>query len=244
MPSPAPSSSSPVLLVPGAFTGAWMWAGVIDRLTAAGVQATVVELPTIGEGSGDEDFSSDVEALRAALGDLVAPAVVCAHSYGGAVLTAAAAGPHPSVRELVYLAGAAPASGDSMASTTAEAGAAAGAAPDGPGPAPRADGLMEFPAAVARQALFNDCDDELARAALDQLEPQSFAGLDTVIPVAAWTQLPSVYVRATDDLVPRALGHGFLEQCVAVIDVPTGHCPHWSRPELIADLLAGRAATA
>jgi pimeloyl-ACP methyl ester carboxylesterase len=105
-----------------------------------------------------------------------------------------------------------------------------------------ADGLMVFPAEIARQALFNDCSDERAQDGLQRLQPQSFIGIDQTIEVAAWTQLPSIYVRGTQDLVPRALAAGFLEQCEAVIDLPTGHCPQWSRPELVAELLHARIA--
>jgi pimeloyl-ACP methyl ester carboxylesterase len=120
---------------------------------------------------------------------------------------------------------------------SAAAAEAAGQNADGPGPAPREDGLMVFPPEVARQALFNDCSDERAQEGLALLQPQSLAGTDQPIDVAAWRELPSVYVRGEQDLVPRALAPGFLEQCTQVIDLPTGHCPQWSRPELVAELL-------
>lgn len=74
-----------------------------------------------------------------------------------------------------------------------------------------------------------------------RLQPQSLAGTDQPIEVAAWTELPSIHVRGEQDLIPRALATGFLEQCTQVIDLPTGHCPQWSRPELVADLLHAQA---
>ena len=228
-----------VMLVPGAFAGGWMWGDVLERLRLVDIEALVIELPTYGERARGTRFADDVRAVTEAL-DGVDDVVLAAHSYGGAVITAAAAGPHPSVRELIYVAGAAPGSGDSMAGASASAAAAAGQAEGGPGPAPREDGLMVFPAEAARQALFNDCSDERAQLGLQGLAPQSFAGIDQPIEVAAWTQLPSIYVRGEQDLVPRALGDGFLEQCEQVIDLPTGHCPQWSHPELVAELLRAR----
>jgi pimeloyl-ACP methyl ester carboxylesterase len=228
-----------VVLVPGAFAGAWMWREVAEQLERAGIEALVLELPTYGSDAQDRTFADDVSAVTEAL-DGVESVVLAAHSYGGAVITAAAAGPHPSVRELVYVAAAAPGSGESMAGVSAAAAAAAGQGEDSPGPAPREDGLLVFAPEVARQALFNDCSDERAREGLALLSPQSLAGTDQVIPVAAWTQLPSVYVRGVDDLVPRAITDGFLDSCEEVIDVPTGHCPQWSRPELITDVLRTR----
>lgn len=229
-----------LLIVPGAFTGAWMWEEVVAGLRDAGVAARVVELVTVGEDTTDTGFAGDVAAVRTALDALSAPVVLVGHSYGGAVVTAAAAGPHPNVSELVYVAGAAPASGESMASATAAAGERAGQAGGGPGPAPREDGLMVFPPEVARQALFNDCTDERAAEGVARLLPQSFAGVDVPIETAAWTQLPAVYVRGEDDLVPRALADGFLDACDAVVDLPTGHCPSWSRPDLVVGVLADR----
>ena len=228
-----------IVLVPGAFAGAWMWDDVAERLRLVGIDSLVIELPTYGELAQGTTFADDVRAVTEAL-DGVSGVVLAAHSYGGAVITAAAAGPHPSVRELIYVAGAAPGSGESMAGASASAAAAAGQGEGGPGPTPREDGLLVFPAEIARQALFNDCSDERAQQGLAGLAPQSFAGTEEPIEVAAWTQLPSVYVRGEDDLVPRALGGGFLERCEAVLDLPTGHCPQWSHPELVADLLRAR----
>lgn len=235
-----PGSVSPqIVFVPGAFTGAWIWADVVAGLEAQGISSRVLELPTTGEGAVARSFDDDVLAVSAALDAITEPALVCGHSYGGAVMTAAAK-PQAYVHQLVYLAAAAPASGSSMAEASAAAAAAAGQPADGPGPAPREDGLMVFPPEVARQALFNDCSHDRAHEALDQLSPQSFAGFDTTIGTAAWTQIPSTYVRATRDLVPRALGDGFLEACDAIVDIDAGHCPHWSQPAKVVEILVAR----
>jgi len=237
------SQTPSVVLVPGAFAGAWMWRDVAERLALVGIESLVIELPTYGEEAQGKTFADDVHAVAHAL-DRVESVVLAAHSYGGSVITAAAAGPHQCVRELVYLAAAAPGSGDSMAHVSAAAAAAAGQREGGPGPVARGDGLMVFPPEVARQALFNDCSDERAQQGLQRLQPQSLVGTAQTIEVAAWTELPSVYVRGMQDLVPRALAPGFLEQCAEVVDLPTGHCPQWSRPELVADLLRARVVGA
>lgn len=236
----ADTSAPQIVFVPGAFTGEWIWADVIDGLQAEGVAAVVLELPTTGEDAAGKTFDDDVHAVKLALDALTAPALVCAHSYGGAVATAAVE-PRAYVHQLVYLAGAAPASGSSMAEASAAAGEAAGQPADGPGPSPRdGDGLMVFPPEVARQALFNDCSDARAQEALDQLSPQSYAGFDTTIETAAWTQIPATYVRGTQDLVPRALGEGFLDACDAVVDLDAGHCPQWSQPAKVVEILLER----
>jgi pimeloyl-ACP methyl ester carboxylesterase len=66
----------------------------------------------------------------------------------------------------------------------------------------------------------------------------SLAGGDQLVTAAAWRQLPSVYVRGSEDRMPEAVAAGFLDQPIQVVELPTGHCPNWSRPDLVAPLLA------
>src|ERR1700683_5271907 len=91
-----------VVLVHGAWHGAWCWDQVVGPLEARGIPVVALDLP--GHGASPEplgDLATDAAALRAAL-DRVDTAVVCGHSYGGAVISDGAE--HPAVRHLVYLA--------------------------------------------------------------------------------------------------------------------------------------------
>jgi pimeloyl-ACP methyl ester carboxylesterase len=109
-----------IALVPGGFTGAWMWADVVALLEREGLEALAVELPTIGEGSAG---ATDAASVREGLDRLEPPVVLCGHSYGGAVITEAASGPHSAVRELVYLTAGIPDAGQSMVSLISQAAA-------------------------------------------------------------------------------------------------------------------------
>jgi pimeloyl-ACP methyl ester carboxylesterase len=229
-----------IVLVPGGFTGAWMWADVVALLEREGIEALAVELPTIGEDGAGSDFYADVRAVREVLDRLEPPVVLCGHSYGGAVITQAASGPHPAVRELVYLTAAVPGAGDSMVSLMSAA-AARDADGEQEGVTARDDGLAFLDREAARRALFNDCEPERAEEGLRRLRPMNLAGADQPVSEAAWTQLPCVYVRGSEDRMPEALAPGFLERTAAVVELPTGHCPNWSRPDLVAELLADRA---
>jgi pimeloyl-ACP methyl ester carboxylesterase len=53
-------------------------------------------------------------------------------------------------------------------------------------------------------------------------------------------QLPSIYLRGSEDRMSEAVAPGFLERATQVVELPTGHCPNWSRPDLVARLLADR----
>ena len=180
-----------------------------------------------------------MRAVREILDRLEPPILLCGHSYGGAVITEAASGPHPAVRELVYLAAAVPGTGDSMVSLMRTAAAHRTGAED-EGVTLRADGLAVLDRDVARRALFNDCEPERAEEGLRRLRPMNLSGADQPVSKAAWEQLPSIYVRGSEDRMPEAVAAGFLERAAAIVELPTAHCPNWSRPDLVATLLADR----
>jgi pimeloyl-ACP methyl ester carboxylesterase len=233
------ASDARIVLVPGGFTGAWMWADVVDLLGTAGIEAVTVELPTIGEQSAGADFYADARAVRELLDRLEPPVLLCGHSYGGAVITEGASGPHPAVRELVYLTAAVPGTGDSMVSLMSAAAQDGDAEEEGV--TFRGDGLAVLDREAARRALFSDCAPERAEEGLRRLRPMSLAGADQQVREAAWEQLPSIYVRGSEDPMPEAVASNFLERTAEIVELPTGHCPNWSRPHLVARLLADRA---
>ena len=83
-----------IVLVHGAFHGAWCWDGVVAALAERGLDSHAVELPLTS-------FSDDISTARSAIAAAGDGAVVCGHSYGGCVISAAA--DQPGVRRLVYL---------------------------------------------------------------------------------------------------------------------------------------------
>ena len=106
-----------IVLVHGAWHGAWCWDRVVEGLAARGVDVVAVDLP--GHGASRQplgDLHGDAAVVGRALDALDGPAVVCGHSYGGAVISEGAAG-HPNVRHLVYLAALMPDAGESCSTS-------------------------------------------------------------------------------------------------------------------------------
>jgi pimeloyl-ACP methyl ester carboxylesterase len=244
--SPAPPDAATVVLVHGGFLGAWVWADVVSGLEVQGIPAVALDLPSVAREGGHEvgDLYADAAAVRRVLDQAGAPVLLCRHSAGGAVVTEAAAGPHPAVRRLVYLAAAVPDVGDSLASLMARSAGGTEERP-GAGAEPvvvRPDGLGELRAEEAEAALFHDCDPARARAAVERLRPMDMAGATQPLTGAAWRELPATLVRGTLDRMPEALAPAFFERDPEVVEIPAGHCPNWSRPELVAEILAARAA--
>ena len=163
-----------VVLVHGNFLGPWSWSEVTEILASAQVPTKTIRLPSsTTDGTGPRgDLYADATQVRALLDSLRGPVVLCGHSYGGAVITEAAAGPHPAVQRLVYLTGAVPDVGESMASL-----AFAAEEFDGPAQAAREavrlrpDGMIELDPDSARTSLFHDCSPRRAEQAIAQLEP-------------------------------------------------------------------------
>ncbi len=84
-----------VVLVPGSYHGPWCWWRVVDGLQAAGVPTVAVDLPFTG-------LEDDTAATTRTLGSVPGPFVVCGHSYGGMVISAASA-KRSDFDHLVYL---------------------------------------------------------------------------------------------------------------------------------------------
>lgn len=91
----------PVVLVPGAFRGAWMWEAVAQRLLAAGCDPRPVDLSgTVATGVPSmEDWIDDVASCCA---PGPASTVVVGHSMGG-VVAQAATGRCPAIGHVVLL---------------------------------------------------------------------------------------------------------------------------------------------
>ncbi len=229
------------VLVHGGFLGPWIWQDVVTGLAGPGIPSVCVELLSSRAENGRlADLHDDARAVRAVL-DNRANVVLCGHSYAGAVISEAAAGPHPAVRHLVFLAAAVPDVGDSLASLAAAGVTSA----SGPGEDEDEDedisflddGRMVLRRESARVGLFHDCPAERAETALALLRPGNPATGSQPVTGAAWRELPSTYVRCTQDRVPELVAPGFRERA-AVVTLPAGHCPQWSRPDLVAALLA------
>ena len=86
-------TSAIVVLIHGAWHGAWCWDRVVPQLETAGVPTVAVDLP--GHGASTEplgDLYTHAAFVRDLLDGIDGPIVLCGHSYGGAVISEAAAG--------------------------------------------------------------------------------------------------------------------------------------------------------
>ena len=232
-----------VVFVHGAlvFDGAWWWHRMVEPLAALGMAARAVELPSCvaspgasGEAMGD--MYADADAVRAALDEEDGPVMLVGHSYGGMVITDAASG-QENVRHLVYVTSVMPEHAETMASF--------GGSELGPWMDPRPeDGTMGLKAEFAPAAFMQDCDEATVAEALKRLTRQPLAAFTQAPRAVAWREKPPTYVVCAEDrATPPEAQREYARRADRVVELPTGHHPMLSRPELLARVIAEAATT-
>jgi pimeloyl-ACP methyl ester carboxylesterase len=223
--------SRTVVLVHGAFHGAWCWEPLVTRLDAAGRSTVAVDLPSVS--SARASLADDVACVRAALDAVDGEALLVGHSYGGVVVTDA--GRHPAVAHIAYLTAFALETGESAIENTLTGGEGASALTEA---ITVGDGLLTIAPDGAVPAFFHDCAPDVALDAANRLRPMSLAALMGKVEGAAWREKPATYALCTDDrAVPVALQRSNAARIGTTVEWPTSHSPFLSRPDLVTDLL-------
>ena len=231
----------PIVLVPGYWLGGWAWDAVVDHLRSDGVEAHAVTLPGLESPETPRagiHTADHVAAVLAALDATPSPAVLVAHSGGGAIASAVLdAAPH-LVARVVYV--------DS------------GPASDGDVPRPDLPPdltelpLPSFADLEAGGASLDGLDDGALQQFRDRAVPHPAGPLQEPVslPNGGGVGVPATVVccSVTSQTVRELVASGnpmFAPLAgltdVTYIDLPTGHWPMWSRPEALADVLAGIA---
>jgi len=241
------------VLVHGAFSGAWIWQTLVERLEALGHRAEAFDLPGLGhDRTPVGKITLDAYATR--LCEVLAagpPAIVVGSSMGGIVATQGAARCPERVAALVYAAAFIPKDGQSLLDLTK--------LPEGAGDQVQANIAVsgEPPVAVmsvaaSRDALYACCADDVAEAAIAQQMPQPVIPFATPvkIPPGALDRIAKYCVVCTRDrAIPPALQRRMSSEnaCADSVEIETDHTPQLSRPDELAralDRFAAHAARA
>jgi len=215
-----------IVLVHGGFVDGSGWEGVYSILKKDGYNVAVVQNPTIS-------LAGDVAATKLIIHMQNSPVILVGHSYGGAVITEA--GNDPAVAALVYIAGFAPDSGESVATLIANP------PPGAPVPPilPPQDGYLfldkaKFPAAFAA-----DVDKEQAAFMADSQVPWGLEATNATISVPAWKTRPSWYLVTTEDkMIPPPAQHQMARRAGStVVEAAGSHSIYISQPEVVAALI-------
>ncbi|MEU8005907.1 alpha/beta hydrolase [Catellatospora sp. NPDC049111] len=221
-----------VVLVHGAFAESASWSGVVQRLQERSIDVVAVGNP-LRSVQGDAAYIRDVIAA------ISGPVVLVGHSYGGIVITEAAAG-SDKVAGLVYVCAFAPDHGESAielsgrfpGSTLGQALTAYPVSTGGNELAIRRD--------VFHQQFAADVPTERAAVMYATQRPVTELALTTGLPAAApaWASIPSWFVIGDADLcIPAELQRFLANRAGAksVREVPgASHAISVSRPDAVA----------
>jgi len=232
-----------IVLVHGAWADASSWGPVIERLQKAGYTVDAPPNPLQG-------LSYDSAYIASYLKQISGPVILVGHSYGGAVITDAAAG-DANVKALVYIAGWAPANGETLQSLiNSKLAAQIPPLPVTTATYPEPDGSpgvdvtinpADYPSVFLDNQLPADEEDALAA----EQRPLSTDALSEASSTPAWETIPSWYMVANQD---RAIAPN-LERFMAArmrahtVDVNGPHLIMLTDPSAVTSLIE-QAATA
>src|SRR5499427_6978526 len=176
-----------VVLVHGAFADASGWSRIIPILERDGYFVAAVQIPLTS-------LSDDVATAKRVVDAQKGPVVLVGHSYGGAVITGAAAG-SPNVKALVYLAAFAPEEGEPLG----EPGKKFAQPPLNSALVPDSAGFLYIDRAKFHDAFCKDLPEAEARVMAATQKPLSGSVFEASVSAAAWKTVPAWYVVSSQD---------------------------------------------
>ena len=228
-----------IVFVHGAWADSSGWNGVIERLQAEGYSAIALPNPLRG-------VTSDAAYIAGTLAGIPGPIVLVAHSYGGAVITNAAAG-NANVKALVYVSAFVPDVGETLLTLIGQF----------PGSQinpetsfdvrqyPAADGSMGQDAylkpELVQQIFAADLPTSTVALMAATQRPLAVASFFEPSAAAAWKTIPAYCMVATGDHTIGAANVRFMAERACspgnIVEVNASHVVMISQPAVVAELI-------
>jgi pimeloyl-ACP methyl ester carboxylesterase len=244
-PSPQPAGPKPtVVFVHGAWADTSSWDGEVSALQKQGYDARAIANPL-------ENLTTDAETVKDFLATISGPIVLVGHSYGGAVITNAAAD-NPNIKALVYVDAVAPDVGETNIGLIGDE-SALNKKPDDqlydhvpyPGaPADVSDVYLKKD--VFAESFGSDLPADQAERLWATQRTVSTAAFTTPTAVAAWKTIPSwFFISSGDKIITAASKHQMAARAHAqVVEFDGGsHLTLISHPDAVTKVVEQAAAT-
>lgn len=220
-----------IVLVHGAFADGSSWKKVIPILEKDGFTVTAVQNPL---RSLAEDVATTKRVIEAQKGDVV----LVGHSYGGAVITDAAAG-SDKVKALVYVAAFAPDAGETLGGLIEKF-----PPPDlGSALAPDSASFLYIDRTKFHEVFAEDVSKEEASVMAATQKPIAAGAFGQPVTAAAWKSIPSWYAVSTEDHAVNPDLERFMAKRInaQTTELKASHVPFLSRPEEISQVIKAAA---
>jgi pimeloyl-ACP methyl ester carboxylesterase len=221
-----------IVLVHGAFADASSWAKVIPILEGDGYSVTAVQIPLTS-------LADDIATTKRVIDAQKGPVVVVGHSYGGAVITAAAAG-QANVKALVYIAAFAPDADEVLAGPSEKFAAP----PLSAALVPDAAGFLYIDRSKFHDAFCKDVRASDARIMAATQKPLNRSVFTAKVPGAAWKNIPSWYIVASEDqAINPDLERFYAKRMGATTtEIKSSHVAFLSHPSEVVRVIEAAAA--
>jgi pimeloyl-ACP methyl ester carboxylesterase len=228
------NSKVSIVLVHGAFADASSWRKVIPILEKDGFAVTAVQNPL-------KSLADDVATTKRAVDAQKENVILVGHSYGGAIITDAAAG-NSKVKGLVYVAAFAPDAGEALGGLIERFSPS----PLATALVPDSAGFLYIDRSKFQEVFANDLTkDEAALLAATQ-KPIAGAIFGEGLKAAAWKTIPSWYVVSTQDNAINPDLERFMAKRIGAEakEIKASHVSFISNPAEVAKVVEAAAAAA
>ena len=222
------SEHTNVVLVHGAWADGSCWAKVIPILQAQGLNVVAAQIPLTS-------LEDDIAVTRRLLGSMPGRTVLVGHSYGGAVISGAAAGV-TKVAALVYITAFGLNEGESLETLSRQGEPSTGSTAI----APDENGFLWIDRARFHAAFAADATATEAAVMAAVQKPLALAAFAGKSGPPAWRTLPSWYLQCTDDQMIPPAAQAFMAQRMGatVRSVQASHAPFMAHPGAVAEIIA------
>jgi len=224
-----------IVLVHGAYHGAWCWDFLTPELERLGHRVITVDLPISDPTLGAEDYARAIEETL----DPDTKPILVGHSMAGLVIPLLAA--RRPIKRLVFLAAMLPLPGKSANDQRRVEHIDPGLPPVHAQWTDLGDDVWMVGPKTATELFFHDAPAAVARWATQRLRPQSYRVLTEITPLAIWPDVECRSIVCRDD---RTINPVWVRSSarqrlgVEAIEIGGGHSPFLTRPAELARLLS------